>query len=72
MCRLRWALALDDGQHGHHSWTITERNSAGEYLYSYETAVGQSSAHNRAPATYLDHDHRESENIRFLAICPLV
>jgi hypothetical protein len=34
--------------------------------------VGQGLAHKRSSATYLNHDHRESENIRFLAMCPLV
>ena len=33
---------------------------------------GRSSTHSRSSTTYLNHDHRESENIRFLAVCPLV
>jgi len=27
---------------------------------------------NNPSATYLDHDHRERENIRFFAVCPLL
>jgi hypothetical protein len=34
--------------------------------------VGKSSARNRSSVTCLDHDHRERENIRFLAMCPPV
>jgi hypothetical protein len=28
--------------------------------------------HSRSSTTYLNHDHRESENVRFLAMYPLV
>jgi hypothetical protein len=72
MCWPWRAPALGDGQHGHHRRATTERNSASEYLYRYETMVGQSSAHNRSSTAYLNHDHRESENIRFPAMRPLV
>jgi hypothetical protein len=34
--------------------------------------VNQRSTYRRLPTTYLDHDHRERENVRFLAICPLL
>jgi len=26
----------------------------------------------RSPVTYFDHDHRERENVGFLAVCPLL
>ena len=72
MCRPWRAFALGDGQHGHHRWAITEWNRAGVYLYRYETMVGKSPAHDRSSATYFDHNHRESKNVCFLAVCSLV
>ena len=72
MRRPWWVPALHYVQHSHGSWFTTERDRTSEYLYRYEMTVGQSSAHSRQSATYLDHDHSKREYIRFLATQPFV
>ena len=49
---------------------IAKRNRTSEYLCG--TIVSQSSTCSRLSVTHLDHDHRESKNVRFLAMSPLV
>ena len=70
MARSTRALAIHYRQQSHGSRAIIERNPAGKYLWWYETAVSQSP--NNPSTTHLDHNHREGENIRSLAICPLL
>ena len=40
--------------------------------YIKKTSLSQGFAHSRSSVTYLDHDHRERENVGFLAAWPLV
>ena len=72
MCRPWWTPALRYGQHSHGEWCITVRDRTSEYLDRYERMVSQRSARSRSAATYLDHDHRKGEYVRFLATFPFV
>jgi len=44
-----------------------ERSCAGEGLEGYTEAISQGSVTDGSSQTYLDHDHRERENIRLFA-----
>ena len=70
MRRSRRAFAFHHGQHSRDRCATAERNCASEYLYLYETTVSQSSTHDGSSVTYFDHDHCESENVRFLTASP--
>jgi hypothetical protein len=69
MGRARWALSLQYGQHNRGAWAVAKWSRTGKYLCKYGETVNQSSAHSGLVARYLDHDHCEGENIRFLAVC---
>jgi hypothetical protein len=62
--------ALSYGQYSHGVCVTTEGDRASEYLCRCETMVSQCSTRGRLSATHLDHDHRKSENVRFLAMSP--
>ena len=69
MCRPRRALALHYCCHGYELRNTTKRNLASEYLHALiRRGVSQHFTPNRSPVMYLDHDHREGENIRLLAV----
>jgi len=69
MCRPRWAFVLQYGQNRCRGRSRVEWNLTGEYLCWCGMAVRQYFTRGESFAMYLDRDHRERENIRFLAVC---
>jgi hypothetical protein len=68
MRRPWWASALGYGRYSHGRCVVPEWNRTSEYLRRPEATVSQNFARSRLSATHLDHDHRESENVCFLAM----
>ena len=66
-CWSRRALALCYCHHSHERCGVAERNPTSEYL-ALVRGNGKPILYTPSPTTYLDHHHREGENICFFAI----
>ena len=71
MDRPWWLFAGNYRQHSRCGQAIVERNHSGESLRPYGVAVSTSFYRKNPPVSHFDHDHRERENVCFLAICSL-
>ena len=66
-----WPFASHYRQHSRRGQAIIERNYAGKYLRPHGVAVSTSFCGKSSFVSYFDHDHRERENVCFLAVCSL-